>query len=215
VNSTNIIEKTRENFLNTLSSKYLFAETISFSDKQIRIREVDNFQHSNPDDISISFNTVQGLHSSLNTPRENSLTYDDFESNKLVLISDEAHHINAETKKGKDLSSEDIENLTSWEATISRIFNAHPENVMLEFTATADLTNPDIASKYDNKLLFDYPLRQFRADGYSKDVQTLQADLPSFERAIQAILLSQFRRKLFEKKWFNYKTSCFIQIKDN
>lgn len=199
VNSTNIIEKTKDNFLNTLSSKYLFAETISFSDKQVRIREVDNFQHSNPDDISISFNTVQGLHSSLNTPRENALTYDDFESNKLVLISDEAHHINAETKKGKDLSSEDIENLTSWEATISRIFNAHPDNVMIEFTATADLTNPDIASKYENKLLFDYPLRQFRADGYSKDVQTLQADLPSFERAIQAILLSQFRRKLFEK----------------
>lgn len=213
VNSTNIIEKTRDNFLNTLSSKYLFAETISFSDKQVRIREVDNFQHSNPDDISISFNTVQGLHSSLNTPRENSLTYDDFESNKLVLISDEAHHINAETKKGKDLSSEDIENLTSWEATISRIFNAHPENVMLEFTATADLTNPDIASKYDNKLLFDYPLRQFRADGYSKDVQTLQADLPSFERAIQAILLSQFRRKLFEKNGLIIKPVVLFKSK--
>lgn len=213
VNSTNIIEKTRDNFLNTLSSKYLFAETISFSDKQVRIREVDNFQHSNPDDISISFNTVQGLHSSLNTPRENSLTYDDFESNKLVLISDEAHHINAETKKGKDLSSEDIENLTSWEATISRIFNAHPENVMLEFTATADLTNPDIASKYDNKLLFDYPLRQFRADGYSKDVQTVQADLPSFERAIQAILLSQFRRKLFEKNGLIIKPVVLFKSK--
>lgn len=213
VNSTNIIEKTRDNFLNTLSSKYLFAETISFSDKQVRICEVDNFQHSNPDDISISFNTVQGLHSSLNTPRENSLTYDDFESNKLVLISDEAHHINAETKKGKDLSSEDIENLTSWEATISRIFNAHPENVMLEFTATADLTNPDIASKYDNKLLFDYPLRQFRADGYSKDVQTLQADLPSFERAIQAILLSQFRRKLFEKNGLIIKPVVLFKSK--
>lgn len=213
VNSTNIIEKTRDNFLNTLSSKYLFAKTISFSDKQIRIREVDNFQHSTPDDISISFNTVQGLHSSLNTPRENSLTYDDFESNKLVLISDEAHHINAETKKGKDLSSKDIEDLTSWEATISHIFNAHPENVMLEFTATADLTNPDIAAKYENKLLFDYPLRQFRAEGYSKDVQTLQADLPSFERAIQAILLSQFRRKLFEKNGLIIKPVVLFKSK--
>lgn len=199
VNSTNIIEKTKDNFLNTLSSKYLFAENISFSDKQVAIREVDNFQNSTPDDINISFNTVQGLHSKLNTPRENALTYDDFESNKIVLISDEAHHINAETKKGKDLSVEDIENITSWEATITRIFNANPENVMLEFTATADLNNPDIASKYENKLLFDYPLRQFRADGYSKDVQTLQADLSSFQRALQALLLSQYRRKLFEK----------------
>jgi type III restriction enzyme len=213
VNSTNIIEKTRDNFLNTLSSKYLFADTVSFSDRQVHIREVDNFQHSGPDDISISFNTVQGLHSSLNTPRENSLTFDDFESNKLVLISDEAHHINAETKKGKDLSSEDLENLTSWEASISRIFNAHPENVLLEFTATADLTNPDIAAKYENKLLFDYPLRQFRADGYSKDVQMLQADLPSFERAIQAILLSQFRRKLFEKNGLIIKPVVLFKSK--
>lgn len=199
VNSTNIIEKTKDNFLNTLSSKYLFAENISFSDRQVSIREVDNFQNSTPDDINISFNTVQGLHSKLNSPRENALSYDDFESNKIVLISDEAHHINAETKKGKDLSNEEIENITSWEATITRIFNANPDNVMLEFTATADLNNSDIASKYENKLLFDYSLHQFRADGYSKDVQTLQADLSAFDRALQAMLLSQYRRKLFEK----------------
>ncbi|HCM20091.1 MAG TPA: type III deoxyribonuclease, partial [Porphyromonadaceae bacterium] len=157
--------------------------------------------------------TVQGLHSKLNTPRENALTYDDFESNKMVLISDEAHHINAETKKGKDLSTDDIENIASWEATITRIFNANPENVMLEFTATADLSNPDIARKYDHKLLFDYPLRQFRADGYSKDVQTLQADLPSFDRALQAILLSQYRRKLFEKQGLFIKPVILFKSK--
>lgn len=213
VNSTNIIEKTKDNFLNTLSSKYLFAENISFSENQVTIREVENFQNSTPNDINISFNTVQGLHSKLNTPHENSLTYDDFESNKIVLISDEAHHINAETKKGKDLSTDDIENITSWEATITRIFNANPENVMLEFTATADLSNPDIAQKYENKLLFDYPLRQFRADGYSKDVQTLQADLPSFERALQAMLLSQYRRKLFEKQGLFIKPVILFKSK--
>ncbi len=213
VNSTNIIEKTKDNFLNTLSSKYLFAENISFSDNQVSIREVENFQNALSDDINISFNTVQGLHSKLNTPRENALTYDDFESNKMVLISDEAHHINAETKKGKDLSTDDIENIASWEATITRIFNANPENVMLEFTATADLSNPDIARKYDHKLLFDYPLRQFRADGYSKDVQTLQADLPSFDRALQAILLSQYRRKLFEKQGLFIKPVILFKSK--
>ncbi|WP_418895461.1 DEAD/DEAH box helicase family protein [Limibacterium fermenti] len=84
---------------------------------------------------------------------------------------------------------------------------------MLEFTATADLSNPDIARKYDHKLLFDYPLRQFRADGYSKDVQTLQADLPSFDRALQAILLSQYRRKLFEKQGLFIKPVILFKSK--
>lgn len=213
VNSSNIIDKTKDNFLNKLSNKYLFAESISLGDKIIRIREVDNFQNSNPDDINISFSTVQGLHSDLNTPRENSLTYDDFESEKIVLISDEAHHINAETKKGKELSVEELEAVRSWEGTISRIFNAHDENVMLEFTATADLTNPVIAQKYENKLLFDYPLKQFRADGYSKEVQVLQADLSPVDRAIQGVLLSQYRRKIFEKNGLLIKPVILLKSK--
>ena len=74
VNSTNIINKTRDNFLNPLSLKYLFSETISYGDKKVTIREVDNFQAGNEEDINIVFSTIQGLHSRLNTPRENSIT---------------------------------------------------------------------------------------------------------------------------------------------
>ncbi|SMG66740.1 Restriction endonuclease, type I, R subunit/Type III, Res subunit, partial [methanotrophic bacterial endosymbiont of Bathymodiolus sp.] len=103
VNSSNIINKTRDNFLNATASKYLFNKSVQVNNQQIRIKEVDNFQAANPDDINIVFSTIQGLHTRLNTPRENSITYDDFESEKIVLISDEAHHINAETKKSKDL----------------------------------------------------------------------------------------------------------------
>jgi len=80
VNSTNIINKTRDNFLNATASKYLFNESVQINNQQIRIKEVDNFQAANPDDINIVFSTIQGLHTRLNTPRENSLTYDDFES---------------------------------------------------------------------------------------------------------------------------------------
>lgn len=199
VNSTNIIDKTRDNFFNTASSKYLFADSISIGDKQIKIKEVDNFQAANQEDINIVFSTIQGLHSRLNTPRENSLTYDDFEETKIVLISDEAHHINAETKKKSELNKGEVEDILSWEGTVNRIFNANAENVLLEFTATADLSNPLIEEKYSDKLIFDYPLRQFRIDGYSKEVKVLQADLPQFDRAIQGVLLSQYRRKVFEK----------------
>lgn len=198
VNSTNIIEKTRDNFLNTSSNKYLFNDIIQVYDKQVKIEEVDNFQSANKGNINIVFTTVQGLHSNLNTPRENSLTYEDFEDKKVVLISDEAHHINAETKKARLNKTEEKEKV-SWESTVSRLFNANNENLLLEFTATADMSHANIADKYSDKLLFDYPLKQFRIDGYSKEVKVLQADLKPIDRALQAVILNQYRLKVFNK----------------
>ncbi len=199
VNSINIIEKTRENFLNPNSSKFLFASNVQLGEKQIRIKEVENFSAANQDDLNIVFSTIQGLHVRLNTPMENAITYEDFEDKKVVLISDEAHHINAETKRGRDLTKEELIDVTSWEYTVTKIFNANPANLLLEFTATADIDNPEIERKYRDKIIFDYPLKEFRKDGYSKEVKVLQADLPDFERAIQAVVLSQFRLKIFSK----------------
>ncbi|MES2766804.1 MAG: DEAD/DEAH box helicase family protein [Bacteroidota bacterium] len=217
VNSTNIIEKTRDNFLNPVSSKYLFAETVSIGSKQIRIKEVDNFQAANGEDINIVFSTIQGLHSRLNTPKENSITYEDFEDGKIVLISDEAHHINAETKRGKkqEIISADFDNeeVVSWEQTVLKIFTAHSENVLLEFTATADLQDPNIAAKYKDKLLFDYPLSQFRIDKYSKEVKVTEMDLLPFDRALYAMILSQYRRKIFEKNGQHVKPVILFKSK--
>jgi len=212
VNSSNIIEKTRDNFLNALSSKYLFNETLSIADNQITINEVDNFETANQDDINIVFTTIQGLHTRLNTPKENALTYEDFEDKKIVLLSDEAHHINAETKKAKRTKDE-IENILSWEGTVNKIFNSNADNLLLEFTATADLLHPEIEKKYHDKLLFDYPLKQFRKDKYSKEVQLLQAELNPFERALQAVILSQYRRKVFEVNKLNIKPVLLLKSK--
>src|SRR4051794_12071845 len=36
-------------------------------------------------------------------------------------------------------------------------------------------------------------------DGFSKEVKVLQTDAKPFERTLQAVLLSQYRRKIFEK----------------
>lgn len=212
VNSSNIIEKTRDNFLNPLSSKYLYDNIISLADKKIEIKEVDNFETAHQDDINIVFTTIQGLHSRLNAPRENGLTYEDFQDKKIVLISDEAHHINAETKKGAK-TMEEKESILSWESTVSKIFYSNPENYLLEFTATADLSNEEIKRKYKDKLLFDYPLKQFRKDKYSKEVQVLQADLEPFDRALQAVILNQYRRKVFEKNGLNIKPVILFKSK--
>lgn len=212
VHSRSIIEKTRDNFLNSLSSKYLFNDTISIADKTIEIKEVENFEAVNDEDINIVFTTIQGLHTKLNTPRENSLTYEDFEDKKVVLLSDEAHHINAETKKGTQTKEEE-EAILSWEETVDKIFNSNPDNYLLEFTATADLTNQEISNKYNDKLIFDYQLKQFRKDKYSKEVHTLQADLKPFERALQAVILSQYRRKVFEHNQLNIKPVILLKSK--
>jgi type III restriction enzyme len=213
VNSTNIIDKTRNNFQNPLSSKFLFAEHTAWEDKRFNIREADNFQSAHPDDINIVFSTIQGLHLALNTPRENGLTYDDFENQKIVLISDEAHHINAGTKKGGKPAQEEIFEVMSWEGTVQRIFEANPDNVLLEFTATVDFSDEYLAAKYRPKLIFDYTLKEFRKDGYSKEVNVLQADLPPFERALQAVLLSQYRRKIFEKNRQSIKPVILFKSK--
>lgn len=200
VNSTNIIDKTRDNFLNDTSIKYLFNKSISFGDKRISIQEVDNFQTTNDDNvINICFSTIQGLHARLNNPQENSLTYEDFSEQKIVLISDEAHHINVETKSRSQLSKEESEEINSWENTVNRIFSANLQNILLEFTATIDFNNSNILNKYAERLIYDYPLRQFRIDSYSKEVKVLQTDAEPFDRALQAVLLSQYRRKIFEK----------------
>lgn len=204
VNSTNIIEKTRDNFLNPRSSKYLFAPSLEAGDRRVNIQAVENFQAVNPQDISILFTTVQGLHSSLNTPRENALTYEDFDQ-QIVLISDEAHHINALTKSASKRNKSEAENVNTWEATVNRIFNANPENLLLEFTATVELSHPAVAEKYRDKILYQYSLKEFREDGFSKEVKTLQADLPPLDRALQAVVVSQYRRKVAEDRRLRLK----------
>lgn len=209
VNSTNIIEKTKENFFNIASAKYLFAPQINIGQKQVEIKMVDNFQDSDENCINLCLTTVQGLHISLNNPKENALTYDDFSRYNVVLISDEAHHINTATKKGKKAvadtqlslyGSEDFET-EDWESTVMRIFNTPNDcklpNVLLEFTATADLEDYNVAQKYKNKIIFNYPLKKFREDGYSKDIEVVQSDLSAIDRAMQTVVLSQYKRKLF------------------
>ena len=203
VNSTNIIEKTRENFLNPESSKYLFNQKIKFEDKEVKIIEVENFEASNKDDINIIFTTIQGLHSLMTIHRENCLTYEDFKDNEIVIISDEAHHINSWTKN--KLGKQEKIAKTTWEYTVNSIFSSNSENIMLEYTATVDLENSAINEKYQNKILFEYTLKQFRQDGFSKEVNVIQADLSNIERALQAVILSQYRRKIAEKNRLHLK----------
>jgi len=211
VNSTNIIEKTRDNFLNPNSSKYLFNEKIKFGEKEVKINEVNNFETTDNNDINILFTTIQGLHTNMNMPKENTLTYEDFKNKNIVIISDEAHHINTWTKN--NLGKDEAIAKTTWEHTVNNIFNSNIENIMLEYTATVDFNNAAIYEKYQNKLLYEYSLKQFRQDGYSKEVKVLQADLDNIDRMLQAMILSQYRRKVAEENKIHLKPVILFKSK--
>lgn len=199
VNNDNILTKTRANFLPNEMGKYLFADKITIDNQVVGIREVTDFSDSQPDSINIVFTTIQKLHQDLNTPRENRLTYEQFEDLSLVLLADEAHHLNAGLgKKEKDEND-------SWTATIENIQSTARKSSLFEFTATIDLANPDIAKKYEKSLIFKYDLKEFRLDKYSKDVlfHLVDNELPT--RMLQAIIISQYRKKIALKHGINLK----------
>lgn len=130
----------------------------------MNIREVSDFSASQKDSINIVFTTIQKLHTDLNTPRENRLLYEQFEDISIVLLADEAHHLNTGLNKSEKEDNE------SWTTTIENIRKLAKESSIFEFTATIDLSNKDIAKKYEKSLIFKYDLKEFRLDKYSKDV---------------------------------------------
>ncbi|MBT7431766.1 DEAD/DEAH box helicase family protein [bacterium] len=194
VDKTNIIKKTIENFINKGSLKYLFNQNIFIDGQEVLIKKVESFAESSSDSMNIHFSTIAGLHSKLNNPKENSVNYGDFEKSKTVFISDEAHHINSETKN--KLTKAEFENKNSWEKTVKKLVDSHKDNVLLEFTATIDWGNESIFEKYKDRVLFEYDLRRFREDGFSKDVFLLQSDSELKDRIIQSVIISQYRRKI-------------------
>lgn len=198
VNSTNIIQKTKENFLNPQSSKFLFVPDIVINNQHVRVTPVDNFDGVNPKDINICFTTIQKLHIDLTTEKENSITFEDFRKHKVVLIADEAHHLNTKTKGAQEL-------FESWENTVERIFKQNQDNLLLEFTATHDFEDPCMVDKYRNKVIIRYDLQQYRNDRFSKDVMIVQSDFNLEDRILQALILSQYKQEVAARHRINLK----------
>ena len=199
VNNDNILTKTRDNFLENSSGKYLFTDKIVIDNQNVNIREVTDFSDSRDDSINIVFATIQKLHLDLNTPRENRLSYEQFKDISVVMLADEAHHLNA------GLSKSEKDDNTSWTNTIETIQQTAQKSSIFEFTATIDLSNPTLAQKYEKPLLFKYDLKEFRLDKYSKDVLFHLVDGSVKNRMLQAILISQFRKKIALKNGINLK----------
>lgn len=205
VNSNNIIQKTKDNFLNANTGKYLFAEKIIFGGNEIAVHEVETFDESDDKNINIKFTTIQQLHIDLNSTKENALTYEDFQNKKIVLIADEAHHLNAGTRQG-DLYG-------TFEDTVQKIHEQNYDNILLEFTATADYEDANIKTKYLDKVLFRYDLAEFRKDGYSKEINLLRSQFDEKHRIIQALILNLYRQELATLHNINLKPVILFKAK--
>ena len=213
VNQTNILEKTKDNFINILSSKYLFDEDLNYFGEKVKINAVDNFQRNvfENNNINICFTTIQKLHDLFkNKEKENAMTKNDFESNKVVFISDESHHINTFTKK-KTKEEKEIQN--SWETSIMNAFNSNENSILLEFTATADLKDKNVEEKYRDKIIYNYPLKNFRESGYTKDFVNFSINTDTWKRTLIALILSEYRRFLFSDCGQNIKPVIMLKSK--
>jgi type III restriction enzyme len=198
VNSTNIIEKTKDNFLNPASIKYLFNQELAMDNRRLSVSTVENFEGANPNDINVCFTTIQKLHSDLTNEKENALTYEDFRKHKIIMIADEAHHINVKTKS-------EMEMFESWENTVEKIFTQNEDNLLLEFTATHDYATPSLIEKYRNKVIIRYDLLQYRNDRFSKDIFIVQSDFEYKERILQALIMNQYKQAVAAKHRINLK----------
>ena len=200
VNSTNIIEKTKNNFLNPRAAKYLFSQDIRFEGKPVAVTQVENFEGVNENDINICFTTIQQLHTDMTTEKEDALTYENFAEQQIVLLADEAHHMNVSTKTQTGMAL-----FESWENTVQHIFESNAGNLLLEFTATHDYETPAMVEKYWNKIIYQYDLINYRNDKFSKEVVLVHSHLDQDSRILQALILNYYKQEVAEKNGINLK----------
>lgn len=212
VNQNAILGKTQDNFIHKSHTKYLFKENIIIDEKRVNIREVEQFSNST-DDIQIKFTTIQKLHNDIYKESENSLLLSDLQKRNLVLIGDEAHHLNATTNKTKDLFQNDITAIgelkdsangevieRSWETTVlyhilnkgKKSFDLQNQNVLLEFTATVPETE-EVQKKYEDKIIIKFGLKEFVNAGCTKHIRLVRSNLNKKQRILQALVLNWYR----------------------
>lgn len=209
VNQNNIVDKTENNFIDPTHAKFLFTEKILQGNNVIPIRKVETFSQYS-DGIEIKFTSVQKLYNDIHIQRENQTTLADLHKLNLVILGDEAHHLNAQTKSKKqgelDLEKE-INDRTSdaeierkgWEHMVLKLLlnkNGNPsQNVLLEFTATLP-ENAEVQQKYADKIITKFGLKEFLQKGYTKEINLVSSTLGKKERVLHALLFAWYRHQI-------------------
>lgn len=215
VHQIQIKDQAVKNFTDYKFDKYLFnPKGIKINGRNVDIKAVDSVHDAGRNAINFMFFSTSLLYNRLKEDRENGLTAEDFTNNNFVVIADEAHRLNVDTRSK---NKKDIEEILNWETAVMSAINAREENILLEFTATVDLANKAIHDKYEDRLVHRYDFLEFNKDGYSKDVKFLfnqEVHTEDQKRLliINAVALSEYRRLLAERA-MNVTISPIVLIK--
>ncbi|GAA7817936.1 DEAD/DEAH box helicase family protein [Helicobacter pylori] len=194
VNSTSILEKTKLNFIDSASSKYLFSENIHINDENTEIKSINNLSESQASAINIYFSTIQGLFSLFTKAKENAITLEDLKDQKLVFLADEAHHLNTETKK--KLSDAEFSEKRNWESVVKLALEQNKDNLLLEFSATIP-KEKSVEEKYKNLKVITYTLKEFSEDKFCKNIYSLSYENKELEtRFLGACVFSLYKELL-------------------
>ncbi|AQS52500.1 hypothetical protein BW727_100090 [Jeotgalibaca dankookensis] len=189
VNTNSVLNKTIDNLTNPQSDKYLFQQSIEIEGERIRIEKVSQYPRQPQENvIYLKLASIQSVFNDLFTQRENTMGLTDYSRHKVAVLGDEAHHYSASTKKEKEEEK-------SWERAIDLILAAHPDNRLLEFTATIDLDNKNVYAKYKDKIIYRYTLDRYISDRFSKNVKRIQSSNTDLDNMMNVVLLSEFRRR--------------------
>ncbi|GAA9895962.1 DEAD/DEAH box helicase family protein [Helicobacter pylori] len=193
VNSTSILEKTKLNFTDSISSKYLFSENITINDENTEIKSINNLNESQTSAINIYFSTIQGLFSLFTKAKENAISIEDLKDQKLVFLADEAHHLNTETKK--KLSDAESSEKRNWESVVKLALGQNKDNLLLEFSATIP-NEKSVKDKYENLKVITYTLKEFSEDKFCKNIYSLSYENKELETRFLGACVSSLYKEL-------------------
>ncbi|PUD00171.1 restriction endonuclease [Helicobacter pylori] len=193
VNSASILEKTKLNFTDSASSKYLFSENININDENTEIKSINNLNESHNSAINIYFSTIQGLFSLFTKAKENAITLEDLKDQKLVFLADEAHHLNTETKK--KLNDSEASEKRNWESVVKLALEQNKDNLLLEFSATIP-KEKSVEEKYKNLKVATYTLKEFSEDKFCKNIYSLSYENKELETRFLGACVSSLYKEL-------------------
>ncbi len=215
VNSASILEKTKLNFTDSASSKYLFSENIIINindenteSENIEIKSINNLNESHNNAINIYFSTIQGLFSLFTKAKENAITIEDLKDQKLVFLADEAHHLNTETKK--KLNDSEASEKRNWESVVKLALEQNKDNLLLEFSATIP-EEKSVKEKYENLKAITYTLKEFSEDRFCKNIYSLSYENKALEtRFLGACVSSLYKELLAQHHNIEHFKPCIL-----
>ncbi len=228
VNQNNIVDKTESNFVDSTHPKYLFQPKIMQGETVIPVKKVERFSQ-NPQGIEIKFSSIQKLYNDVRIEKENQTTLNDLQKLNIVMLADEAHHLNSQTKKGQQIEINLTAEITGktkeseieakgWEyMVLNQLLHKNgkaSQNVLLEFTATIPET-AEVQAKYADKIITQFELKDFVLKKHTKEINLISSMLNKKDRIFQALFFAWYRHQVALKYGIaNFKPVMLFRSKD-